>query len=411
MDNVFLVVSAAMVLIVVLMRFKFPIGPAIVSGGLFIWAFESLELIALWDSLTQTLQQWRTWELILCLYFVMCLEVELRKSGTLAGIVKTMRNVFSSNKVTLAVMPAFLGLLPSVGGARFSSPIVKEASKGIDIDPDEQSAVNIWFRHIFEFSNPLMPGMILACAISSVSIGTLIVHIGWLTILCFVLGWIVLIRPLKITNLELATNTTGDHTIDWKSVFLGLGPVFSVMFLVIVLNVSAALSMGLVVVGFIPFFYLLKRPIPILDIFLESLDRRLFLNVFLILYFIQILTVTGTLQDLVDGVRAADLSQPFLFAVLAFIFGLITGMTQGYIAMVLPLVALMDPGNVVLVSIVMAFGLAGQMITPTHVCILVTVDYFKSDLWKTIFKSAVVSALMLVIFSVWTYLRYYSGII
>ena len=51
------------------------------------------------------------------------------------------------------------------------------------------------------------------------------------------------------------------------------------------------------------------------------------------------------------------------------------------------------------------------MITPTHVCILVTVDYFKSDLWKTIFKIAVISALMLSIFSVWTYLRYYSGII
>lgn len=411
MNSVFLVVLAAMILIVVLLRMKMPIGISIVCGGLLIWAFESFELIALWDAFVQTLQQWRTWELIFCLYFVMCLEIELRKSNTLKGIVKTMRDVFSSNKVTLAVMPAFLGLLPSVGGARFSSPIVREASAGIEVNEDEQSAINIWFRHIFEFSNPLVPGMILACVISGVPVGSLIVHMGWLTIVCFILGWIILVRPLKIVDKELATNTSGERHIDWKSVFLGLGPVFMVMFLVIVCNLSAAIATGAVIVGFIPLFYLLGRPVPIKDIFIESLDRRLFLNVFLILYFIQILTVTGTLQDIVDGVQAANLSQPVLFAVLSFIFGLITGMSQGYIAMVMPLVALMSPGNVVLAGIVMAFGVAGQMITPTHVCILVTVDYFKSDLWRTIWKCALVSLAMVVIFTAWTYLRYYSGIL
>ncbi len=411
MNSVFLVVLAAMILIVVLLRMKMPIGISIVCGGLLIWAFESLELIALWDAFVQTLQQWRTWELIFCLYFVMCLEIELRKSNTLKGIVKTMRDVFSSNKVTLAVMPAFLGLLPSVGGARFSSPIVREASAGIDVDADEQSAINIWFRHIFEFSNPLVPGMILACVISGIPVGSLILHMGWLTVISFVLGWIILVRPLKIVNKDLATNTSGERHIDWKSVFLGLGPVFMVMFLVIICNLSAAIATGAVIVSFIPLFYLLGRPVPIKDIFIESLDKRLFFNVFLILYFIQILTVTGTLQEIVDGVQAADLSQPVLFAVLSFIFGLITGMSQGYIAMVMPLVALMSPGNVVLAGIVMAFGVAGQMITPTHVCILVTVDYFKSDLWRTILKCGLVSLAMVAVFTAWTYLRYYSGIL
>jgi hypothetical protein len=137
----------------------------------------------------------------------MGLEVELRKSGALKGVVATMRTLFSSNRVTLAVMPAFLGLLPSLGGARFSCPIVEEASRGILISPEEKSAVNLWFRHIFEFSNPLVPGMILACAITGVSLGTLITHIGWLTILSFVLGWIILIRPLKIVDKKLACGT------------------------------------------------------------------------------------------------------------------------------------------------------------------------------------------------------------
>ena len=150
MNSVFLVVIAAMILIVVLLRFKVLIGPAILSGGLLIWLFESRSFEKLWIAFTETLTMQRTWDLLLCLYFVMCLEVELRKSGSLHGMVVTLRNIFSSNKVTLAFMPAFLGLLPSLGGARFSAPIVQEASEGIAVDDEQKSAINLWLFSSFQ---------------------------------------------------------------------------------------------------------------------------------------------------------------------------------------------------------------------------------------------------------------------
>ena len=407
MNSVFLVVIAAMILIVVLLRFKVLIGPAILSGGLLIWLFESRSFEKLWIAFTETLTMQRTWDLLLCLYFVMCLEVELRKSGSLHGMVVTLRNIFSSNKVTLAFMPAFLGLLPSLGGARFSAPIVQEASEGIAVDDEQKSAINLWFRHIFEFSNPLMPGVILACGIANVSIGDLIDQVGWVTILCFVLGWIFLIIPLKITDLEKATNTQHDRTIDWKSLVLAFGPIVTSFLLIVAFNVQAALAMGLVVVAFIPLYFWFKRPISVKSVFTESLDKKLFFNVICILYFIQLLTVIGTLDEIVSVFNNSSLPQPVIIACLSFIFGVMTGMGQGYIAIVMPIVALMAPGNIVLVGIAMVYGMAGQMVTPTHLCILVTVEYFKCRLWKTIGKCGVLSLLMVLIFSAWTYWRYY----
>lgn len=407
MNSVFLVVIAAMILIVVLLRFKVLIGPAILSGGLLIWLFESRSFEKLWIAFTETLTMQRTWDLLLCLYFVMCLEVELRKSGSLHGMVVTLRNIFSSNKVTLAFMPAFLGLLPSLGGARFSAPIVQEASEGIAVDDEQKSAINLWFRHIFEFSNPLMPGVILACGIANVSIGDLIDQVGWVTILCFVLGWIFLIIPLKITDLEKATNTQHDRTIDWKSLVLAFGPIVTSFLLIVAFNVQAALAMGLVVVAFIPLYFWFKRPISVKSVFTESLDKKLFFNVICILYFIQLLTVIGTLDEIVSVFNNSSLPQAVIIACLSFIFGVMTGMGQGYIAIVMPIVALMAPGNIVLVGIAMVYGMAGQMVTPTHLCILVTVEYFKSRLWKTIGKCGVLSLLMVLIFSAWTYWRYY----
>lgn len=396
-----------MILIVVLLRFKVLIGPAILSGGLLIWLFESRSFEKLWVAFTETLTMQRTWDLLLCLYFVMCLEVELRKSGSLHGMVVTLRNIFSSNKVTLAFMPAFLGLLPSLGGARFSAPIVQEASEGIAVDDEQKSAINLWFRHIFEFSNPLMPGVILACGIANVSIGDLIDQVGWVTILCFVLGWIFLIVPLKITDPEKATNTQHDRTINWKSLILAFGPIVTSFLLIVAFDVQAALAMGLVVVAFIPLYFWFKRPISVKSVFTESLDKKLFFNVVCILYFIQLLTVIGTLDEIVNVFNNSALPQAVIIACLSFIFGVMTGMGQGYIAIVMPIVALMAPGNIVLVGIAMVYGMAGQMVTPTHLCILVTVEYFKSRLWKTIGKCGVLSLLMILIFSAWTYWRYY----
>ena len=396
-----------MILIVVLLRFKVLIGPAILSGGLLIWLFESRSFEKLRVAFTETLTMQRTWDLLLCLYFVMCLEVELRKSGSLHGMVVTLRNIFSSNKVTLAFMPAFLGLLPSLGGARFSAPIVQEASEGIAVDDEQKSAINLWFRHIFEFSNPLMPGVILACGIANVSIGDLIDQVGWVTILCFVLGWIFLIVPLKITDPEKATNTQHDRTIDWKSLILAFGPIVTSFLLIVAFDVQAALAMGLVVVAFIPLYFWFKRPISVKSVFTESLDKKLFFNVVCILYFIQLLTVIGTLDEIVNVFNNSALPQAVIIACLSFIFGVMTGMGQGYIAIVMPIVALMAPGNIVLVGIAMVYGMAGQMVTPTHLCILVTVEYFKSRLWKTIGKCGVLSLLMILIFSAWTYWRYY----
>lgn len=396
-----------MILIVVLLRFKVLIGPAILSGGLLIWLFESRSFEKLWVAFTETLTMQRTWDLLLCLYFLMCLEVELRKSGSLHGMVVTLRNIFSSNKVTLAFMPAFLGLLPSLGGARFSAPIVQEASEGIAVDDEQKSAINLWFRHIFEFSNPLMPGVILACGIANVSIGDLIDQVGWVTILCFVLGWIFLIVPLKITDPEKATNTQHDRTIDWKSLILAFGPIVTSFLLIVAFDVQAALAMGLVVVAFIPLYFWFKRPISVKSVFTESLDKKLFFNVVCILYFIQLLTVIGTLDEIVNVFNNSALPQAVIIACLSFIFGVMTGMGQGYIAIVMPIVALMAPGNIVLVGIAMVYGMAGQMVTPTHLCILVTVEYFKSRLWKTIGKCGVLSLLMILIFSAWTYWRYY----
>ena len=401
--SIFIVILLAMALTLVLMRCKLPIGICIFGGGLFIWVCTNPDWRLITKAVEQMVTMSRTYDLVIALYLVICLEIELRKSGALAGIVQCLSRMFSSAKFTLAVMPAFLGVLPSIGGARFSAPIVQEAAKGMDVTAEDKAAINFWFRHIFEFSSPIIPGMILACGIAGVKIGDLIVHLGWMTIMAFILGWIVMVRPIKGAVNEVKEVTPEEKRREIIDFFVALGPVIANVVLMVAFELAASISMAIVVCSMVPVLYALNRPVSVKDIFVGALDWKLFANVGCILLFIQLLDTTGVLAQIVAAFKGSSLPIPVIIAIVSFIIGILTGLSQGHVAIVMPIVAALSMGDLDLVGVAMVFGVAGQMITPTHVCLTITVDYFKSDFFKTLIPVLIAQGALLVIFSVVSY--------
>ena len=381
---IFLIITLAMIITLFLLRRRQPIGIAILVGGIFIWLCTDPTIKELKDAVIQMTTTPRSYDLIGALYLVICLEIELRKSGCLAGMVEALSRMFSSRRFTLAVMPAFLGLLPSIGGARFSAPIVEEASKGFEAKPEDKAAINFWFRHIFEFSSPLVPGMILACGIAGVKIGDLIVHLGWLTIVAFILGWIVMVRGLKqteATKKSVSVEEAKRHNMDF---ILALTPVIANVVLMVAFGLQASVSMIIVVVAMIPLLMFFNRHVSVKEVFIGALDYKMFANVICILLFIALLESTGVLVLLVAAFESSPLPVPVIIGFLSFIIGLLTGISQGHVAIMMPIVAGISMGDLDLVGVAMVFGVAGQMITPTHLCLTITVDYFKSDFFKTL---------------------------
>ena len=381
---IFLIITLAMIITLFLLRRRQPIGIAILVGGIFIWLCTDPTIKELKDAVIQMTTTPRSYDLIGALYLVICLEIELRKSGCLAGMVEALSRMFSSRRFTLAVMPAFLGLLPSIGGARFSAPIVEEASKGFEAKPEDKAAINFWFRHIFEFSSPLVPGMILACGIAGVKIGDLIVHLGWLTIVAFILGWIVMVRGLKqteATKKSVSVEEAKRHNMDF---ILALTPVIANVVLMVAFGLQASVSMIIVVVAMIPLLMFFNRHVSVKEVFIGALDYKMFANVICILLFIALLESTGVLALLVAAFESSPLPVPVIIGFLSFIIGLLTGISQGHVAIMMPIVAGISMGGLDLVGVAMVFGVAGQMITPTHLCLTITVDYFKSDFFKTL---------------------------
>lgn len=404
--NIFLILTIALLIIIVLLRFKIQIGVCMLASGFFIWAVESAKFSALATAFVQNFLMTRTYDIIFALYFVMCLEIELRKSGALTDMVKALRRIFSNVKILLAAMPAFLGLLPSVGGARFSAPIVEELGENLNLSADHKSAINFWFRHLFEFSSPIIPGMILAYSIVGVTFGEFIKHLAWVSILAVAVGFLILIRPIKISQEKIFQESAEEILHEKHGLILALMSIAAIFLIVVFGGLSASISTFIVVAGLFFVLKFMKRSVSLKEIFWGAFDLKMTLNICCILYFTQILEVTDVLEQIVVAFRASPLPVPVIIACISFIVGILTGMSQGHVAIVMPLVAAMGTENLNLAGVAMSFGVAGQMLTPTHVCLIVTTDFFKADLLKTLKPILICEILLLTIFSVYSYLTW-----
>ncbi len=401
--NIFILLTIALAIILILLRKKIPIGISMLVSGVFLWLVQSRDVDIFPQAIIEVAQLPRTYDILIALYLVMCLEIELRQSGLLSDMVETLHGFFSDVKILLATMPAFLGLLPSIGGARFSAPIVEELSKDLNLSAEKKADINFWFRHIFEFSNPIIPGLILACSIAGVTFSEFLRHIAWMTIVALLVGYFVILRPIKI-RAEVPKKFRSNRT----ELAIAFFPVVLTFILATVFGLNASIAIGISVT--ILYFILLaiKHSVPLKDVLIDAIDLKMLGNIFAILFFVQLLTDLKILDEIVSAFQSAPLPIPMIIAGISFIIGLLTGMSQGHVAIVMPIVAAMDVGNLDLVGVAMAFGVAGQMLTPTHMCFIVTLDYFKADFFKTLKPLIMCEILVLGIFSIVSFVTWSS---
>lgn len=398
--NVFVVVMIAMVTMVWLLRKHWPVGPSLLVAGAIFWVFLDPSVGTLGTCLYNVGIKPQTYDLVGALYFVVCLEIEMNKSGCLNGMVRYLIAKIPSLRLTMAIMPAFLGLLPSIGGARFSVPIVDTLARNQGIANERLSAINFWFRHVFEYTSPLVPSMILTCTLAGIGIGELIGHVAWVVVLAFVCGWIVLIRPIRTHAEQNETIAPEDMRSYRRDFVMCLIPIAFAFVLMVGFGLKASAAMGLVSLISYVALRLLKRGVPFKRIYLGAVEWRLLRDIFCILFFIELLEQTGALMQIVEGFRAAPLPIPVIIAMCAFTIGVLCGTSQGPCAILTPIaVALPGFDLLDLVGVLVVYSFAGVMVTPTHMCMMISLDYFKSDFFRMLRLCFITMSVKMAVFS------------
>jgi integral membrane protein (TIGR00529 family) len=371
-------IGASFALIVLLLRLRWNLGLVMLVGALCLGALYRIGPVHQAQVIFSSSIDTETINLVTGLMLIMVLENVLRKRGVLKRMMEAVVNVAQDRRIAMAVLPGVIGLLPSAGGAAFSAPMVQEAAADVDIEPERKAFINYWFRHIWEYVSPLYPGIILAMAITKLPINTFLLSQLSLPLAVVAIGALLGFRGMKSGVVEGNRNRA-----DLRALFTTLLPIIAAIVLVVVFKIALAPAMATIVVSLFLFYrYSMKE---LMTTFRESVSLNIVLMVVGIMVFSGMLEATGSIKALPIFFKQSGLPTGVVLFVLPFIVGLLTGLTVGFVGATFPIITAMLGGNPDLGSITFAFasGFAGVMLSPTHLCLLLTLKYFKADMAGT----------------------------
>jgi len=384
---------AVQVVIVILLRRKVSMAAVMPIGALLLGM---LYLTPPRDFLNATIRAViapKSLDMTLTLMLTMVMENILRTTGMLKRMVSSLSKALPDRRVVMAAMPAMIGMLPSPGGAVFSAPMVNEAAGGALIEADQKAMINYWYRHIREYISPLYPGIILAAGITGLSTQTLFIAnlpfalsmIFWGVLFCF--------KGIGRQQTQPADVARGREFLTFVAM---VSPILLALLLVVIFRINPALSLC----GAVLALYLVQRYTPgmIIKNLRESVSVKALFLVIGIMIFQEILRVTGALGGISSFFASSGLPVHLVLILIPFVAGVMTGLTVGYVGITFPLllplmgVAAPSPG---LVALAFASGFAGVMLSPVHLCYVLTCEYFQVDIAKVYHRLFIPSALVL----------------
>lgn len=334
-------------------------------------ALVSLNLNYIGSGFLQTLTQSDFYEVIAVIFGIYLLSDTMKASGNSQKFAKNIRALFNS-KQAVGLIPMLLGLLPMPGGAMFTAPMVKDIADESNINRVEATAMNYWFRHSMEFFWILYPALILESALTGISLTKLLLIQLPIGLFAIIGGWLYF-KKGKI-------NIKKDKKL-WKELFESILPI-----LIIIIGVIASLPGWLVVlaISLIYTFYQ-KNYKDLLNIRWETVLLLLF-----VFWYKNFVTVSNLSNDFVENLTMWGVSPWWIIMISPIIIGLITGITQAGFAVTMPIaLSFVEAGFISLVPVAITtyfFSVLGVLLSPVHLCLLLTSRYFEVDMFSVIKK-------------------------
>ena len=304
----------------------------------------------------------------------------LSEVESLGDLVDSLRGLVKDYRLALAFIPALLGLIPMPAGAMFSAPMVKEIGDRAGLTPEENTFVNYWFRHIWEFVWPLFSVMILFAGLLKVEIREIILVQFPLTITAVMIGFIWEYKNLKKDSGNIRKK---DIFPNLKKLFFGVWPILLIIIFVLAVKIDLLLSLILVILLlFLLNFRKLKLPV-VKKIIKNDIDPGVVILIAGIMIFQKMLQASGGIEVIPEVFAKLGVHPFIILFSIPFFIAMITGIGAAAIGIGLPiLLPIIVQGEANLYYAMLAYtgSFLGVMLSPMHLCLVVTRNYFKSDL-------------------------------
>jgi uncharacterized protein len=343
----------------------------------------------------------QTISILMIVWLIMVMSKIMKEAGQMERLVASFSHLSGDPRTVGSVMTALIGLLPMPGGALFSAPMVDASLTSLPVNKEQKTIINYWFRHLWEYWWPIYPGVILALALLKVQTWTYIATMAPVTVISIVAGLLFILRPIRLTQ-------QGEtEQVSWKALSRFLKEILPILIIIFFILFQAALTNGLALLGVhvaVPAAFSIlpglvaalvwvavSNHLPADRISVSFLDRG---SVPILLLIVAIMIFQGVLKEsqaaleIRSELLAYRIPVSLVVMILPFLAGFITGIAVGFVGTSFPLIIPMFPdhnlvGYLSSAALAFTFGFMGMMLSPVHLCFLVTKDYYGASLVKS----------------------------
>jgi uncharacterized protein len=299
--------------------------------------------------------------------------------------------------------------------------MVEAAGSGTKLSQGLLSFINYWFRHIWEYFWPLYPGVILAMTLTGFSIPAWTALMVFGTISMTFVGLLLLHRLHPDLRIKRGAPPPGTK----RKLLQATRPIWLILLTWFVVHIAVEAWLRHSPSEIIPPVLRQQGPLIcglLVSIFSTVASRRLGRKhlshafcqptaysmaglVLAILIFQHILEITRAPQQIAGELQVIHVPIVLVVAILPFIAGFITGIAIGFVGTSLPIVlnivGAADPAGhgIAYIPLAYAFGHLGQMISPVHVCQIVSNRYFGTTygpVYRYLIPSTILTAILII---------------
>jgi len=386
--------------VLALNRLRIPLGLGLIGGGLLLdlWAGKSIQVLPadLWLALVRP----ELWLLAITITLIMEIGHFMASDENGRVIISLARRIGGRHgkAVSLILIPAAIGMVPMPGGALFSAPLVGLTAEDSGNSAEWKAAVNYWFRHILEYWWPLYPVVIVTLSIFTLQTWKYMILQIPFTLVSLCAGYFFLLKSHKLSF--TADEPEGKNLPGIGRILLPIGIivfatlVFPGLFQKVLPELKPAswklLSMlsGLAVSLFIIWLDRLNHSRKMFSDVLSMKTLNVFITLAGVMIFESLLNSSGLIPLAGRELSIGRVPISLIIAFLPFLAGLVTGIAIGFAGAAFPIVVgFISAGEISIqpmAALVLAFsmGYAGMMLSPVHLCFLLTVDYFSASFIK-----------------------------
>jgi integral membrane protein (TIGR00529 family) len=390
-----LVISIAVIL--VLLRFKVAAGFAVFAGAATL-ALLVLPLFTIPSELLQALLDYETIKLLIVISSTLTISRLMEQRGMLAGLAKALEGI--NPKFAIHIVPAIIGLVPMPAGAVVSGVAVRDIMKKLELDPEQGTFINYWFRHIWEYSTPVYTTTIAASVILAVPLSSVVLTMLPITILSTAAGAIVSYNILK----KLPTSDSSKSSGMVLAFIQAAWPII-LLVAVILIGVDAIIVFPAILLLLI----IQQRPKwnELGKSFQYGLDPKVLFLSYSVMLYKMVIETSASASAVLPALQSLGLPVAVILIALPFTISMITGMSIAFVGIALPLLLpfLVSSTGLDSFALILAYtsGGMGMMLSPLHLCLVMSAEYFKANLLK-VYKYMVVPSLVMMVVTVLIYL-------